>query len=330
MSTIQAPPVIYPEQDCKVLHDAMKGWGCNKDAIVDLLARRTHQQTQQILQTYSHLYGKDLLSKLKDELRGDLERVVVSHLNPAPKRDARIIHKACTPLFQPVDDEGNPYGDPQMTADTGSIILVLCTLTSAQIEALKDTYASVYGYKMAKLVKNVLLGDIKEVIKKQLKCRRPPENTPVDIGLVQSDVAELYAAGSARHGTDESKFAKILTTRSYLHVRAICDYYYATHNKDFEAVIRHEFSKPAEDAYLAIVQYARNSPAYFATALYNAMIGVGTDDSKLTHIVTSRAEIDMQHIKAMFSQMYGKPLERMIEKDTSGSYRRFLMLLVGA
>jgi len=60
------------------------------------------------------------------------------------------------------------------------------------------------------------------------------------------------------------------------------------------------------------------------------MKGLGTDDNTLIRIVTTRAEVDMQYIKAEFFSLYKKSLEQMIKGDTSGNYRLFLLTLVGS
>lgn len=36
-----------------------------------------------------------------------------------------------------------------------------------------------------------------------LSSNRPPDNTPVDPGLVEADVKALYKAGQGKIGTDE-------------------------------------------------------------------------------------------------------------------------------
>ncbi|CAK9854979.1 unnamed protein product [Sphagnum jensenii] len=63
--------------------------------------------------------------------------------------------------------------------------------------------------------------------------------------------------------------------------------------------------------------------------LYKSMIGVGTDDSSLIRVITTRAEIDMLYIKGEFSSMSNKTLEHMIAGNTSGNYKHFLLTLVG-
>lgn len=60
------------------------------------------------------------------------------------------------------------------------------------------------------------------------------------------------------------------------------------------------------------------------------MKGIGTDDGTLIRVVVTRAEIDMQYIKAEFIRKYKKSLDEMISSDTSGSYKKFLLVLIGS
>lgn len=48
----------------------------------------------------------------------------------------------------------------------------------------------------------------------------------------------------------------------------------------------------------------------------------------LTRVMVTRAEVDMEDIKAMYREKYGISLEQAICKQTSGSYRDFLLQLV--
>lgn len=59
------------------------------------------------------------------------------------------------------------------------------------------------------------------------------------------------------------------------------------------------------------------------------MKGMGTDDSTLIRIIVSRAEIDMQYIKAEYHKKYKKTLHKAVHSETSGSYRDFLLALLG-
>lgn len=57
-----------------------------------------------------------------------------------------------------------------------------------------------------------------------------------------------------------------------------------------------------------IVECVQSPPAFFATCLYNAMKGAGTDDSTLIRIIVSRSEIDLNDIKKEFERIYDRTL----------------------
>lgn len=63
--------------------------------------------------------------------------------------------------------------------------------------------------------------------------------------------------------------------------------------------------------------------------LRKAMNRIGTDDSALIWVIITRAEIDMQYIKAEYRKKYGKTLNEAVYSETSGNYRAFLLSLLG-
>ena len=56
----------------------------------------------------------------------------------------------------------------------------------------------------------------------------------------------------------------------------------------------------------------RNKAQQFATRLYEAMKGLGTDDNTLIRVCVSRSEIDMVQIKEQFKTMYDQDLGKFI------------------
>ena len=73
----------------------------------------------------------------------------------------------------------------------------------------------------------------------------------------------------------------------------------------------------------------RSIPAYLAETLYYAMKGAGTDDHTLIRVVVSRSEIDLYNIRKEFRKNFGTSLYSMIKGDTSGDYKKTLLLLCG-
>lgn len=63
--------------------------------------------------------------------------------------------------------------------------------------------------------------------------------------------------------------------------------------------------------------------------LHRAMKGLGTNDTTLIRVIVTRAEIDLQYIKAEYRNKYGKTLNDAVYSETSGHYRTFLLSLLG-
>lgn len=62
-----------------------------------------------------------------------------------------------------------------------------------------------------------------------------------------------------------------------------------------------------------LVQCIRNKAMFFASALYKAMKGLGTDDKTVIRIIVSRSEVDMVQIKQEFQKAYKKTLESFLK-----------------
>ncbi|KAG5536636.1 hypothetical protein RHGRI_024158 [Rhododendron griersonianum] len=97
---------------------------------------------------------------------------------------------------------------------------------------------------------------------------------------------------------------------------------------DNKKAVKRETSSEFKCALLTILQCAENPEKYFAKALHKAMDGLGTDDETLTRIIVSRAEVDIEKMKAEYLKKYGKPLSDVVHSETSGHYRAFLLSLL--
>ena len=64
--------------------------------------------------------------------------------------------------------------------------------------------------------------------------------------------------------------------------------------------------------FYSTVRCVRNKAQQFATRLYEAMKGLGTDDNTLIRVCVSRSEIDMVQIKEQFKTMYDQDLGKFI------------------
>ncbi|CAL8091811.1 unnamed protein product [Calicophoron daubneyi] len=312
--TLQPCQNFDVDKDCKALKTAMKGLGTDEKAIIDILGRRTIFQRLQIVDRFKNLFGKDLIHELKSELSGHLEDVILALCLPQADYDATELRKA-------MEGAGT---------DEDTLIEILCSRTNEQIRKIKEAYSRLFGGRsLEKDIASETSGDFKHILISLAQAQRDESKT-VDPQAARKDAQALFDAGEKRLGTDESVFNRIMATKSPGHIRCMLDEYEKISGKSFEDALKSEMSGDTLKAFLAITRCMRNKPKYFANELKKSMQGAGTRDRTLIRIIVTRCEIDMFLIKKEFYEENGKNLESWIMDDTSGDYKKVLLVLLGS
>ncbi|XP_055333553.1 annexin A6-like [Paramacrobiotus metropolitanus] len=308
--TVRACSSFNAESDAKCLHTAMKGFGTDEKAVIDILANRSNAQRQQIGVTYKTMYGKDLISKLKSELSGKLEDTVVALLQTPDVYDAYSLHDAIAGLGTKDD----------------ALIEIICSRTNAELQAIKHAYKTIFKKELEKDVSGDTSGHFKRILVACLTGNRQ-EGPYVDLAKAKQDAEALYKAGPKKWGTDEATFIAVFAMRSHAQLAVTFEEFKKIANTDIEKVIASEMSGNFENTFLALAKLVKNKHAYFAERLYKSMKGAGTHDRVLIRCVVSRCEKDLGNIKREFQRMYGKTLESFIAGDCSGDYKKILLAL---
>ncbi|XP_045140250.1 annexin A3 isoform X4 [Echinops telfairi] len=310
--TIRDYPGFSAAADAKVIHQAIGGVGTDEKKLINILTERSHAQRQLIVKEYQAAYGKELKDDLKGDLSGNFEHILVALVTPPAVFDAKQLKKCIQ--------------GPGTNEDV--LIEILTTRTSRQMKEISQAYYTVYRKSLGDDISSETSGDFQKALLTLADGRRD-ESLKVDEHLAKKGAQILYDAGEKRWGTDEEKFIEVLCLRSFPQLKQTFDEYRNISQKDIEESIRGELSGHFKDLLLTIVHCARNTPAYLAARLHQALKGAGTDEYTLNRIMVSRSKIDLLDIRAEFKKLYGYSLCSAIESDTSGDYGITLAKICG-
>ncbi|GBP85379.1 Annexin B10, partial [Eumeta japonica] len=295
--TVMGVPNFNATEDAAALRAAMKGFGTDEQAIIDILTTRSNIQRQAISKAFTHEYGRDLIEDLKSELGGNFEDVIVA-LMLSPEE------YLCKELNKCMDGLGT---------DEHTLIEILCTRTKKEIAAIVETYERLYNRPLAEHMCSETSGDFRRLLTLIVTGARDDE-AGVDPARAREDAQQLYDAGEAKWGTDEEIFNKILAHDSFAQLRLVFEEYKNISGHTIEQAIKAELDGELKEALSAIVECVECAAAWFARRLRHAMQGLGTDDRTLIRVVVSRAEVDLGAIKREYERLYDKTLSSEIKR----------------
>jgi len=301
-----------PEDDCKILRNAMKGLGTDTNAITEVLSSCDNAQRQQLRFNFAQMFGKVLMDDFKSELSGNYRKLVRAMMLPPPLFDAHELRNAMKGLG----------------TDEKSLIQILSWKSNSEIAAIKEEYTYEIKRDLQDDLQSECSGHFKRLLFSLSNGMRD-ESEDVNISLAKADAAELKEAGIGQIGTDESVFNRVLCSQSHAQLRHVFHQYKMMTGQSIIKTIKKEFSGNLRDGLLAVAKIVINPASYFAQELHASMKGLGTDNAALIRIIVTRSELDLENIKAEFLKKYGETLASWVEDDTSGDYRKLLLRLIG-
>ncbi|KAM7009144.1 annexin A5b isoform 1-T1 [Tautogolabrus adspersus] len=141
-----------------------------------------------------------------------------------------------------------------------------------------------------------------------------------------SDAETLYKAMKGI-GTNEDAILQLLTARSNAQRQDIMKAYKTLFGKDLTDNLKSELGGKFETL---IVGLMTPPIAYDMTSLRNAIKGAGTDEKVLVEILASRTPEQVKEIIAAYRKEYDDNLEEDVSGDTSGHFKRLLVILLQA
>ena len=316
-NTIQPPDQNLPpidqkrvDDDAAALRKAMKGFGTDEKAIIEIVANRTNRERLAMIESFRRQFNRDLIKDLNSELSGHLKDTVKALFKDPIEFDCYSIKKAINGI----------------STNEDTIVEIIATRPNYYLNLIKQKYQMMHGKTLEFDLSSTLKGDFRKVIMTLLTANRS-ENPDANITDCTEKVDRLYKAGEKRWGTDEKVFYEILTKASPAEIKMINKIYTQKYNHDLVKAIENEFSDIVRRLLKTIVRVSLDPVEYYARRVNFAIKGLGTKDTLLIRILVTRDEIDMPQIREAYKRIFNKDMIKDIEDDTSGDYRKLLVEL---
>ena len=259
------------QADAEALRKAMEGFGTDEGALIRICANRKSSQRQAIRQAYKNLYGRDLIADLKAELHGKFEDAMVALFSDPVEYD-------CDQLRGAMKGAGT---------NEDTLIEIIASRNPGQINVIKQAYKAKFNRDLEEDVKKETSGTLRHLLVSLLQSSRSVNPTP-NVNKMASIAQEIYQAGEAQLGTNESVFNKYFCTLSPHELAVMAQQYHKLTGHTILQAIDKEFHGDSKKALRTIV-YATLSPSeYFATRVNEAIKGWGTNDHLLIRILITR------------------------------------------
>ncbi|PRQ40212.1 putative annexin [Rosa chinensis] len=265
MASVIIPPVPPSlRDDAAHLYEAFKGFGCDTAAVVNILAHRNiATQRDAIQKKYNTMHSEDLNKRLSSELSVHVKKAILLWMPDPATRDANIVRHAL--------DRG---------VDLKAASEVICSRTPSQLRQFKQIYFSNFSLLLAFVSESQYEG---------------PEFDQLE---VEKDSEAQYKAGGKRFaGADDKTFIDIFNGRSRAHLAAVS----STYQNKYRHTLEKETSGNFGHALMTILQCAQHRAIFFLQRFYVRRLRVWVHPT-LTRVVVTRAESDMQYIKAEYHQ----------------------------
>ncbi|KAL5001732.1 hypothetical protein BDV10DRAFT_159624 [Aspergillus recurvatus] len=275
---VPAPPSLGydPDQrasgdaskEADALRKAMKGWGTDEAALINVLAKPDPLHMALIRHTYMERHGRNLEKDLKSELSGDFEVIMLSLAAGPLGQDIAYLRDAMSGIG----------------TDETAINDVLIGRSNADLRAIKYGYVQRYNKALVDDIKSDLSGKTEKFFLMLLNAARPERGTYFDQASVDKDVHELHLATNAKTGTDELGVAAVFLGASDQKLAAVSQAFEAKYHISLEKTIKDEFSGHLEKALLAILARAKD-PLKFDVETMLAIVPPGGAKADIKRLI---------------------------------------------
>ncbi|XP_025027710.1 annexin A10 [Python bivittatus] len=307
--TIFPAPNFDPVMDAQMLDGALQGIDCNKDMLIDILTQRCNSQRLMIAEAYRNMYGRDLLTDLKETLSHHFKEVMVGLMYPPALYDAHVLWHAMKGVG----------------TDENCLIDVLASRSNGEIFQMKEAYLMQYDSDLLQDIYSETSGHFRDTLMNLGQGSR--QEGYADPAMAAQDAMVLWEACQQKSGEHKNMLQMILCNKSYQQLWMVFQEFQNISGQDIVDAILECYDGYFQELLVAIVQCVRDKASYFASRLYNAIHELDFHNKTVIRILIARSEIDLMNIRQQYKERYGKTLFHDIKHFSSGHYERALLAI---
>ncbi|XP_054846280.1 annexin A10 [Eublepharis macularius] len=307
--TIFPAPSFDPVMDAQMLGGALQGTDCDKDVLIDVLTQRCNAQRLMIAEAYRNIYGRDLITDLKETLSHHFKEVMVSLMYPPASFDA---HE----LWHAMKGAGT---------EENCLIDILASRSNEEIFQMKEAYLMQYDSDLLQDIYSETSGHFRDTLMNLAQGTR--QEGYMDPAMAAQDAMVLWEACQQKTGEHKNMLQMILCNKSYQQLWMVFQEFQNISGQDIVDAITECYDGYFQELLVAIVLCMRDKASYFAYRLYNAIHELGFHNKTVIRILISRSERDLMNIRQRYKERYGKSLLHDIKHFASGHYESALLAI---
>ncbi|OJJ64650.1 hypothetical protein ASPSYDRAFT_39382 [Aspergillus sydowii CBS 593.65] len=301
-------------READALRKAMKGFGTDEKALIQVLSKLDPLQVAAVRATYSSHIRRDLYADVKSETSSYFRQGLLAIIDGPLHHDAASAREAVQGM-----------GTKEWLLND-----VLLGRSNADLNAIKSTYNQIYHRSIERDVDEDLSFKTKTLFSHVLRAARNSETQQVNYPALQSEAQHIHSATASRMVNNADEVSAIFARSSNNELKALSHAFQQRYHTSLEAHIEKEFSGHMKDALLHMLRTALDPAMRDAVLLEECMKGMGTKDEKLV-VRAVRVHWDRQHlanVRAAYKHKYKQDLLQRVKGETSGDYQRLLVALL--
>ncbi|XP_055462063.1 annexin A7 isoform X3 [Psammomys obesus] len=216
-----------------------KGAGTQERVLIEILCTRTNQEIRDIVRCYQSEFGRDLEKDIRSDTSGHFERLLVSMCQGNRDENQSINHQMAQ------DDAQRLYqaGEGRLGTDESCFNMILATRSFPQLRATMEAYSRMANRDLLSSVSREFSGYVESGLKAILQCALSRPAFFAD---------RLYYSMKGA-GTDDSTLVRIVVTRSEIDLVQIKQMFSQMYQKTLSTMIAGDTSGDYRKLLLAIV-----------------------------------------------------------------------------